>query len=465
MRLYILGNGKEDKGNQLEELTTAILADMGYTYVSRSFIGSGGHEIDVRAKWIQHIAKGKEIETPVVCECKAHITPIDTNDFLKFAGKVLLERMNNGQALGVLIALSGANGYVLGNYDNLPDKSYLHLITQDSLLDIVKRHYNLKDIKEVRSFIEHETLRTIDSIDLVYYRKQVWWLIGYVNGQYSVLTDNMIPIEDEVRNSFLDLLSKSSTFKKADYVNPIEERLSWIRQDIIKKSVVFLLMRDGSQDFSHLMDSLFILCHQQDIDRNEVKVAIQKCSYTILDGETVSLVDESIVNYVDFYRWYCLGQIIVDSVDLPFYRNHIDNALFEEIRHIQKEIDVPVEKLPDCMLILQMSPSALLYALTPDEMIVTSRMQGAQAIPQVNLHHTKVFINSLVDHFMSDLQNKNFSAFYYTHYGLTEYSIDTELNLKFKEPADNRSIIYKNRIGFGQMEGQVITIQLFDKQN
>ena len=47
---------------------------------------------------------------------------------------------------------------------------------------------------------------------------------------------------------------------------------------------------------------------------------------------------------------------------------------------------------------------------------------------------------------------------------MTEYAIDTELNLKFKADVNNRSIIYKNRIGFGEMEGHVVTVQLFDQQ-
>ena len=222
-------------------------------------------------------------------------------------------------------------------------------------------------------------------------------------------------------------------------------------------------MRDGNLDFSVLMESLNTLCHQPDIDSNEVKVAIQKCEYTILCGETVSLTDEKDVNFVDFYRWYCYGQIIVDSVALPFYKNHINDALFSEILRIQEGIEVPDEKKNDCMFILRMSPSALYYALIPDKMIVTGRMQGVQKIPQVNLHHTNMFLNSLVDYFISDLQNENFSAFYYHHYGLTEYSIDTELNINFKDISDNRSIIYKNRIGFGEMEGQFVKIQLFDQ--
>ena len=50
MKLYILGNSKDDKGTQLEQLTTKILEYQGYTNILTNVQVSGASEIDVTAR-------------------------------------------------------------------------------------------------------------------------------------------------------------------------------------------------------------------------------------------------------------------------------------------------------------------------------------------------------------------------------------------------------------------------------
>ena len=51
MKLNILGKNSDDKGNQLEKLTSTLLKSLGCSNIIRNEIGSGGHEIDVRAEY------------------------------------------------------------------------------------------------------------------------------------------------------------------------------------------------------------------------------------------------------------------------------------------------------------------------------------------------------------------------------------------------------------------------------
>ena len=151
MRLYIIGNSNDDKGTQLEELTATLMKESGYEYIRRNVIDAGGSEKDVNAKRTFE-KDGSKIEIPVICECKAKSEPININDWLKFVGKVSIGRMNNPRTEGVMIALNGVNGNVTGNYDALPDKSYLRLIEQEDLLELVCRHFKLKDVVVTRAF-------------------------------------------------------------------------------------------------------------------------------------------------------------------------------------------------------------------------------------------------------------------------------------------------------------------------
>lgn len=115
MKLVILGKNKDDKGTQLEQLAIKILRSQGYVDIIPNMQVSGASELDVTAHKSNQTGI-KDIRTPVICECKAHESPINMTDWLKFIGKLTIERKKNPNAIGLMIALSGANGSVMGSY-------------------------------------------------------------------------------------------------------------------------------------------------------------------------------------------------------------------------------------------------------------------------------------------------------------------------------------------------------------
>lgn len=462
MRLIILGKSKDDKGTQLEELTSAVLAEAGYAFVCRNYIGSGGNEIDVKAKKVNNLL-GKQVELPVVCECKAHGTPVTTTDWLKFVGKVHIERMSNAQTEGVLIALSGANGNVIGSYESLPDKSYLHLLAHENLVNIVCQHFSLKSHNEVKSFIEHKTVRVVDTIDLIYYDKQVFWLTGFTNGDFFVMTNNLIPVEDKLIDGFLTLLEQQTTFEKSKYVDILKESIALYRREVIMKSVVYILMdKETSVELNEMLVFLKHLCHQQDIDIQEVIEAAQGCPIVQFENNIITIKNDGEIDFPAFYRWYTNGQIIVDSIVKSFYSSHINEQLLDAIVLIQQDLNIPTERRSDILEMLRISPSALAYALHPDPMIVVSRKNGAGAIPEMNKHHIDWFVNNLTDFLISDLQNGNYSPFYYTEFGLRNYSIETLLSLKFEDGEKDKKIEDKKYFGIVKTGENITTISLLE---
>ena len=462
MKLYILGKGKDDKGTQLEELTADILTELKYTYVRTNSIGVGGHEIDVKAKSACNIL-GRESSIPVICECKAHEKPIATNDWLKFLGKVHAERSIRPQTVGVLIALSGVNGNVAEAYDDMSEKGYVFLIAQDSLTEVVCKHFKLRSVDEIRSFVRNETTRTIDTVDLVYYKKEIWWIVGFTNGEFTFFANDFYDMENNRRGKFLNLLSKTTPFRKNKFVSPREEEIFKVRKDILVRGVIFLLMVDRKMNMDDLLLGLNEIGWQQNIDKNEVILTIKECQYLDMDSEAVSLKCDDVIDFADFYRWYCGRQIILDSIVLPFYRNHINRDLFDRILKIQEDVYIPEEKIDDCLFMIRLSPSALFYALTPDPVIINSRKQGAGKIPQVDRFHTTYFMNSLAERLLKDLQNPLFSTFYCSHFGLDDYSIETEVMLNFVKPEDNRKISYSSYVSFLNAAGKIVPMLKFEK--
>src|SRR5665647_3781703 len=105
MQFYILGNNSDDIGKQLEKLTCTMLDKLGFKNIIKNEIGSGGHEIDVRAEYIISGLNGINSK-PLICECKAYKSAVSMTDWLKFLGKILVEE-TKGNVEGYFIALSG----------------------------------------------------------------------------------------------------------------------------------------------------------------------------------------------------------------------------------------------------------------------------------------------------------------------------------------------------------------------
>ena len=108
IRLIVLGHSSDDKGTQLETLTASILSSLKYTDIIMNVVGKGGNELDVVAKYSTPHISGDLIH-PVVCECKAYKSKVDITDWLKFLGKFYTARLEDSKAMGIMIALSGAN--------------------------------------------------------------------------------------------------------------------------------------------------------------------------------------------------------------------------------------------------------------------------------------------------------------------------------------------------------------------
>ena len=319
MKFYILAKDRNKKGDALEELTKAILEQLGYSVVMKNAVGAGGHEIDVKAKYEQK-SIGETKVIPVICECKAHDKPVAISDWLKFLGKVLVERMNNAQTMGVMIALSGVNGNVHSNYDELPDKSFLSLVCDELLTKAVCQHYKLKKVEEIKSFVEHKTIRTIDTINLVYYEKAMWWLISFVHGEFTVLSNNLMSIEQQHLDEFLENLQEVSSFSKKGYRDVLQEEIGRIRTDIIARTVVFLLMKFGQMPVSKVFEQTKHITKQPDIDIHELTKAIEDYPCLKIEDEKVSILNMDMSSIMEFYRWYLSGHFLIESIMCDYYK-------------------------------------------------------------------------------------------------------------------------------------------------
>ena len=214
MQLIILGKNSDDKGTQLEKLTSSILKEEGYTQIRTNVVKSGASEIDITAVFSQQYF-GNTLVREVIGECKAYNKPIALPDWLKFLGKVFSEEVNDKQIQGCFIALSGVNGNVTGHYNNIKAKRPdIILLSGESLLDILKTHFEVISIEEILALIPLFTTRRPINYVICYYNERFYWRVTFSENSYTLLSHDGKTLENNDAIKLHQLVTRESDLLK-----------------------------------------------------------------------------------------------------------------------------------------------------------------------------------------------------------------------------------------------------------
>lgn len=411
MKLYILGKNKKDKGNQLENLTKKILAEQGYKNITKSVIGQGGHEIDVYA--VRELQSGIEkIKYPIICECKAHEKMVSMPDYDKFKGKLATAKENNKNTTGILIALSGAMGTVIGA--NELSQSKIQLIANDDIIDLISHLYTLHDTYSLRKQIRSITDRNIISIDLVYYNDDIFWLITF-GGGYYFLMNNLLEVLDDSNFSVIQpLLLKVAPISK--YIDIFKEQKAINRLTYITSTILMLVM--GKQTgIKEILDVVNSSSYMQAFQATEKEICeiVNEIPYIEVSKQNYyTMIPENKINFIDLYKYILRGCINIKIFLQDYYKNHINKHLLTDILNIQHRIKIPENKYNDILFLLKHSPSALAYAITEDKSITSHRSKNGHCIADnLDEGHSLIFMDKIMDYFDKDYCHNLFLGNYY----------------------------------------------------
>lgn len=474
MRLFILGKNSDDKGKQLEKLTSAILKKLGFKNIVKNEIGNGGQEIDVRAEYVVPGLGGNSIK-PLICECKAYKTSVPITDWLKFLGKVLIEE-TKGNIDACFIALCGVNGNVSGNYRELTrsNRKNIKLITGDDLVEQLKTTFSIVDIDIIQDKLPRLTVRKPIEICYCYYNMRIYFLVGFSDNLFTVLSENGNQVNKDEGKMLKKLIPQTTNYLR--YVDLEEENKSNLRFRVIKKFIIaFLLMHNNSlniKDFSNRFKPYANEFPQ--LSENEILNAIDALvgeSIVLKEGNDVLLKilsDERLIeDVVSFYRSLLEYNIPIMVLGNENYLKYIDEELLNQICKIQGNISVPLEYREKCLKILKCSPGALLLSLTPDAMLVNHRFGGKPLSEELDNEDTMYFIQKLIDQLLEDFKNQGLGEYFLKKCNIAELEVNNNLTVKSKIGVE-LDLAYKERIGLAQMTSeyanQVIAIRVFNNQ-
>lgn len=433
MQLYILGDTPQERGSQLETLIQAILKHKGYSHISVRHISSGGHEIDVVGEYLIPSVRDKQ-RIKVVCECKAHTSPISMPDWLKFLGKIYVEESTiSSQVNGCFVSLSGVNGNVAGSYENLKEnkKDNIELISGEDLETIVQENFKVIENSRLETIISQLTSKKIINHALAYYQNQIYWIISLSDDCFSVIdskghiiqdSDNIIKLAQlQIAGKFIDLKSEK---KKADFFNAIE-------------LVIFTVLclngtRTKIDDLPTQIDKFLKEIGFDLIEDTYLEVieSISKLSFVKVTKKYISLQISNEPLKIKFLRHILTLGISSKLLSSEFYKKLFNESFLSEIEKIQLSLKIPEQYRDMCIKLLYCSPSSLYLSLHEIPIITVHKKNKKQQSINLDEHDSQIYLRIILENFIKDFENPHFTEFYYSSVGLEE--IDYEFVLKAK---------------------------------
>ena len=451
MRLFILGKTSDDKGTQLEQLTVRILEKQGYKNIQTNVQKGGGNEIDVTAyKTIEAGIKPQTIK--LVAECKAYDKPIDMNAWLKFKGKFDYEKEGNPHAAGMMICLSGANGPVLGLYNEKHNNDQtIQLIADSDLISLLSACYELAPETKVRERLVAVSYCDIFEINLIYYDKCLYWATSFMDGKYTLSYSSGQPITKEEFSKISPFIANYCPYIAENFVD-IRDYIE-VQQHLTAINMVFLtaLANGFSGSISEVSQHIQNKKKNDPIDIDVLEMAIKQNPFVIYDkgSNIVRLKDDKEFDIIDFYRFVIYQGCPVELISSEYYQEHIDNKFLDKILQIQYGLEIPDDKRDDCLFLLKCSPSALLRAITPNELF--HGYTAAKSLDNMRNLYINSFMRMLIEGFIDNFYNPALSDVFFDKFNITDMNLSSEI--KIVVDGNERSLISHSKMGLFKLSG------------
>jgi Restriction endonuclease len=428
--VIILGKHSDDKGTQLEKLTKTLLESKGYRNVCRSWIGSGGDEIDVQGEFSAPLLNSTKTHR-LICECKAYKDAVSLPEWLKFCGKLYVAGYSStADQHGCFIALSGVNGNVRGSHDALKEKgANIELVTGDDLQSLVQSVYPHHERKNILDAVKRVSSRTVTGSDLAYCDGRVYWLVMLEDESYTILQSNGQTLSGGDATLLCPMVERSQPVTK--YVNLQEEAMARTIAFAAESWVIGRLMVAGGNGSRFATTAA-----EGDLTKDDLNAAGERLMasgvITATDADNWTLPDSDFGKIVTLYRTLFAGSCSTSHLGCHWYDAHIDRSLLEEIRKIQAGMAIDDEASERVLQVLRISPTALRLALQPIEIIVNGREQcGGKFVPEIVAKgHQDHFMNVLFQAVHSDFEQPALANYFFQKREIKEVELRASYILK-----------------------------------
>jgi hypothetical protein len=422
MRVRLFGKNSDDKGTQLEKLTRRLLERLGYRQITLNFVGSGGSEIDIRAEYPVP-GLGSESIVHLIGECKAYEATVGLPDWLKFLGKVFTEKACKHRDIrGLFIALSGENGNVAGAYEELRthDES-VELISGDRLAAQILDEFKLPEVSRFLLRIGQLTRDAVAAVSLGYYEGRAFWIAEFANSTFTVLYGEAL--DQSPSEELAEIVS--GQIQAAKYRDLSQEQLSKDRLALARKYVLGQLMTKQTTDLPAQENFFPPGLRVLRADVEEARTALQAEGKLTQEGAALKLgdIEGDLSLRAAVIREALSGICILSYLAMPEWEALIDDKLLDESLRVKDGLVIEEADRPPIVQLMKWSPTALLWALNPDEVLCGHRGKVPQVDEMMVPNHARYYRIQMLNLAINDFRGPSFGTMLYERYGLRELEL------------------------------------------
>lgn len=447
--MIILAATPNEKGSQLEALTQRLLRHRGYENCTTNVMANGA-EIDVRGE-LPLRGLGADRRQKLICECKAHKAVVDMTQWCKFLGKVFHQEVcEEAEVAGCFVSLSGVNGHVQGNFDELSrHKQSISLLHGDDLLKLVAEIIPFVTLSEISQRSSTITDRTVSRFEPAYHEGAMYWIAVFSGGKFTLFNADGSHVDSDNGERLAPMVE--SELDVSSYIDIHKELRAQQRAASARVHVIATLFdRDGSiegidrfEHVEHFQPQELRDAAQALVDEGLLSIDEQgRCAVTTTTSDEGDLVPPQV--YLTLFATAFPSSV----VNTDFYQRHINRAMLKEICTIQGGLPLPEEDIDEIISLLQLSPSALAQALNPMQMIVTGREKGVHN-KQFDRFHQDYFHQAALEGLRRDFRTPAFADFFHEKRGLRELESTTKLVFKSKDKVEKEAE-FTERVGIGR---------------
>ncbi len=439
--MLVLGKNPNEKGEQLETLTLDLLKSLTYVNCTTNIM-TGGAEIDVKGQLPLPGPAGTRFQS-LICECKAHRTVVDMTQWNKFLGKIFFQEASENQEVGgCFIALSGVNGHVQGNYDELCQHRHtVSLLQGDAILSAIARICPLSLPQQFSDSVRCLTQRVVMRYEAAYYNKTIYWVVIFDHSDFTILSGVGTPLDRAVAEPLVPMVQ--GELEAQNYIDLQVEALAQRRAAMAKAIVLGTLFeQDGSVPTIEVLTDLAVNSTMDaNVDALSVAEASRAASVLIQDSLVateessgrcfIPTTEQDGVSLVapEVYRILLSGGCRVSVLGCRYYDEHINSALLREICKIQANLPLEESHRDKAIQLLRWSPMALLRAVQPMPLLTQKGVDRTVPSP-IDKFHVDYFFRTLFDSFRNEFGESALNRYYYEIRQLRELEICSQIKVK-----------------------------------
>lgn len=437
--MIVLGQNNDQRGTQLEKLTKTILSGLKYKRIKTNLVAAGGSELDVTAEVHVSLPGGTD-KRCMICECKATQDARTMPDWLKFLGKLHMAEVESGQEVyGCFVSLSGVNGNVAGSYESYRRAKgpKVTILEESDIIDIVGVRFGLMPIEFLLDTVRKLTQRPVKSADVAYFNDELFWVVAYERGEFSVLSAAAEPLIGRKLSEISELvIATTSHDKLIDILTEADAQRA--TASLEKEILAAIVSRGGSFPVSiapstaeaepELLPAPLGSIAFNDLNR--IMSLLSTRGWLASPTETGSLglvTDDSgrCTHFCDIVRFMLSGDVtpavLTGFIGTSFFDKHVDEHLLEDISRIQGNLPIPSERSKDLIALLRISPSALLRCLHPLPMIVQHRKGDTEVVDsRIDAEDFRTLMNAAYQCLSADFREPALSGYLFYVRGLRE---------------------------------------------